>query len=275
VWPSGAGAATTALPVVGFLHSGSAEETRKRRDAFLEGLAQAGFVDGRSVAIEYRWAEGRSDRLPALAAELLRRPVAVIATAGSTSASVAAKAATQTVPIVFAIGSDPVAIGLVDSLARPGGNVTGVTSQNANLAAKQLELLRELAPGAAHVFALVNPTSPLAAGCLANLRAGAAQCGIAVTVRRASTGEEIDAAFAGFDHPGSVLAVCPDPLFYDRRARITALAMAHRLPAIFDDREYAAAGGLASYGADWRNVMALAGGYTGRILKGAKPADLR
>jgi putative tryptophan/tyrosine transport system substrate-binding protein len=245
----------------------------KRLAAFRKGLNEAGFVEGQNVAIEYRWAAGESDKLPALAADLIRRRVDVIATAGSTPASVVAKAATTTIPIVF--GADAVALGLVASLNRPGGNVTGITSLNADVAAKRLGVLRELVPQATRYFTLVNPTSQLAEPFIKDLQAGAASLAIHIDVLHASTDGEIEAAFAGLPQPtGTVLIFPPDAFFYIRRGRIAMLAERHTVPTIFDGRDYVDAGGLASYGADFLNVMELAGNYTAPILKGEKPADL-
>jgi putative tryptophan/tyrosine transport system substrate-binding protein len=275
MWPLGAHAQQTAMPVIGFLHSGSPEQNTKRLAAFRKGLNEAGFVEGQNVAIEYRWAAGQSDKLPALAADLIRRRVEVIATAGSTPAAVVAKAATTTIPIVFAVGADAVALGLVASLNRPGGNVTGITSLNADVAAKRLGVLRELVPQATRYFTLVNPTSQLAEPFIKDLQAGAASLAIHIDVLHASTDGEIEAAFAGLPQPaGTVLIFPPDAFFYIRRARISALAERHTVPTIFDGRDYVDAGGLASYGADFLNVMELAGNYTAPILKGEKPADL-
>jgi putative ABC transport system substrate-binding protein len=274
-WPLAARAQQPAVPMIGFLHSGSPEQNAKRLAAFRKGLNEAGFVEGQNVAIEYRWAAGESDKLPALAADLIRRRVDVIATAGSTPASVVAKAATTTIPIVFAVGADAVALGLVASLNRPGGNVTGITSLNADVAAKRLGVLRELVPQATRYFTLVNPTSQLAEPFIGDLQAGAASLAIHIDVLHASTDGEIEAAFAGLPQPaGTVLIFPPDAFFYIRRGRIAALAARHTVPTIFDGRDYVDAGGLASYGADFLNVMELAGNYTARILKGEKPADL-
>jgi putative ABC transport system substrate-binding protein len=274
-WPLAARAQQRAMPVIGFLHSASPEQNVKRLAAFHKGLSEAGFVEGRNVAIEYRWAAGQNDKLPALAADLIERHVALIATPGSTPAALAAKAATATVPIVFGAGADPVELGLVASLNRPGGNVTGVTSLNAEVTAKRLGVLRELVPQAAHYFALVNPTSALAQLFIKDLETGAASVGIHVDMLRASNDGEIEATFAGLpQQPGKALVLGPDAFFYIRRAHIAALAARHAVPTIFDGRDYVDAGGLASYGADFLDVMQLAGGYTGRILKGEKPADL-
>jgi ABC-type uncharacterized transport system substrate-binding protein len=262
-------------PVIGFLHSASPEGNAKRLAAFLKGLKEFGFVDGQNVAIEYRWAMGQNEKLPALADDLIRRRVSVIATPGSTPASIAAKKATATIPIVFATGGDPIELGLVTSFNRPGGNATGITSLNGDLAAKRFAVIRQLLPQATHFFALVNPTSQLAKRFVTDLNAGAASIGIHVNVLHASSDGEIEAAFAGLpNQSGNVLVFGPDAFFYTRRPLIASLAMRHAAPTIFDVREYVDDGGLVSYGTDFLSVMQLAGNYTGRILKGEKPADL-
>ncbi len=262
-------------PVIGFLHAGSADENVKRLAAFRKGLADGGFVEGRDVTIDYRWAAGRNDELPALAADLVQRHVALIATPGSTAAAVAARKATSTIPIVFSSGTDPVALGLVDSLNRPGGNATGITSLNAELAAKRLGVFRELAPGVSRYFTLVKPSSVLAAPFVADLARAGAPLGIRVDVLNAETENEIDAAFARLpSEPGAGMVFGPEGFFYVYRARIAELALRHRVPTIFDVRDYVEAGGLASYGSDYFNVMELTGAYTARVLKGAKPAEL-
>jgi putative ABC transport system substrate-binding protein len=274
-WSRAARAQTSAVPVIGFLHTGSPEENARRLAGFLKGLADAGFVDGRNVTIEYRWALGRNSDLPALAADLVRRQVTLIATPGSTPAAVVAKAATATIPIVFAVGADPVALGLVASLSRPGGNATGITSLNAELAAKRLGLLRELVPQPTGYFVLVNPTSVLAEAITKELEAGAASLGMHVEILRASNDVEMEAAFANLpQRAGNAMIFGPDAFFYTRRAQIAALAVRYGVPTVHDDRAYVEAGGLMNYGADWSNVMELAGGYAARILKGEKPADL-
>ena len=264
-----------AMPVIGFLHTGSPEENTRRLSGFHKGLGDAGFTDGRNVTIEYRWALGRNNELPAMAADLVRRQVALIATLGSTPATVAARAATATIPIIFAIGSDPVALGLVASLSRPGGNATGISSLTAELAAKRFGLLRELVPQATGYFALVNPTSALSEIFIKELKAGTAGLGIHIEILRASDDSEIEAAFAGLpQRPANLMIFGPDSFFYTRRAQIAALAVRYRVPSVFDDRVYVEAGGLMNYGADWSNVMELAGGYVARVLRGEKPADL-
>jgi putative ABC transport system substrate-binding protein len=268
-------AQTPGMPVIGFLHADSPDENTKRLEAFRRGLAGAGFVEGHNVTIEYRWASGRNQELPALAADLLRRNVALIATPGSTAAAVAAKAATSTVPIVFSSGTDPVELGLVASLNRPGGNATGITSLNAELAAKRLGLFCELAPKTQRYFTLVKPTSELAAPFVADLQRAAASLGVAVEVLEADTADEIDVAFARIpQQAGCGVIFGPEGFFYVHRARIAELALRSALPTIFDVRDYADAGGLSSYGSDYYNLMELTGAYAGRVLKGEKPADL-
>ena len=274
-WPFAARAEKTNIPVIGFLHSGSRAETAQRLAAFLRGLNEAGFVEGENVIVEYRWANGRIDRLESLASDLVRRQAAVIATVASTPAAVAAKKATDAIPIVFAVGSDPVALGLVASLSRPGGNATGVTSLNAQLGAKRLAMMRELAPQATRYFALINPASPLSSPFIDSLQAGVASSGVRVDVLRASNESEIDAAFASLpQQAGGVLISSPDAFFYSRREKIVALVQRHALPSLFDVPEYVEVGALASYGNDFMDAIRMSGGYVGRILKGEKPADL-
>jgi putative ABC transport system substrate-binding protein len=274
-WSFAAAAQQAAMPVIGFLHAGSRDENAKRLAAFRKGLGDSGFVEGQNVVIEYRWASGRNEELPAMAADLIRRKVALITTPGNTAASVVAKAGTATIPIVFSSGTDPVALGLVASLNRPGGNVTGITSLNAEVAAKRLGLLRELVPKASRYFTLVKPTSELAAPFVADLQNGATSLGIQVEVLNANTANEIDEAFASIPRePGSVMLFGPEGFYYIYRAHIAELALRHALPTIFDVRDYVDAGGLASYGSDYLNVMELTGNYVARILKGEKAADL-
>ena len=274
-FPLAARAQAPAMPVIGFLHAGSPDENAKRLVVFRNGLADAGFVEGKNVAIEYRWAMGKSADLSVMAAELVRRNVALIVTPASTAAAIAAKAATATIPIVFATGADPVALGLVASMSRPGGNVTGIVSLNAELAAKRLGLLRDLVPDAMRYFAMANPASPLAEPFVKELETGAASLGLHVEILRASNDAELEAAFASLPSGiGNVLILGPDAFFYTRRVRIAALALLHKMPAAFDDRFYVEAGGLLNYGADWTNLMALTAGYVARILRGEKPADL-
>jgi putative tryptophan/tyrosine transport system substrate-binding protein len=262
-------------PVIGYLHVGSRAENAKRLAAFWKGLGETGFVEGQNVDIEYRWAEGHADRLESLAADLVRRDVAVIATPAVTAAAVAAKKATSVIPIVFASGADPVAVGLVASLSHPGGNATGVTTMNASLAAKRFQIARELAPNATRLFTLVNPTSPLTGPFLEGLQRAATNSGARVDVLSASTPEEIDAVFASLpDAAGSVFISSPDSQFFNWRAQIVSLVMRRRLTSLFDVPDYVEAGGLASYGNDFLDLIRVSGIYVGRILKGEKPADL-
>ena len=264
------------MPVIGFLHPTSPDAFADRLRAFRQGLKETGYVEGENVAIEYRWAEGQIDRLPALAAELVRRQVAVIAATGGTAAALAAKAATTTIPIVFIVAEDPVRLGLVASLARPGGNLTGVNFFNAELAAKRLELLRELVPGAARVAVLVNPANATnAETTLRDVEPAARAMGLQIQVLNASTSREIDAAFATFarERPDA-LFVGGDAFFTSRRVQLAHLAARHAIPAIYAAREYAEVGGLMSYGANITDACRQVGVYAGRILKGAKPADL-
>jgi putative ABC transport system substrate-binding protein len=262
------------MPVIGFLDSRSPDTNMDRLRAFRQGLKDTGYVEGENVAIEYRWAD-QFDQLPKLAAELVRRRVAVIVTP-STPAAIAAKAATTTIPIVFAIGYDPVALGLVASFARPGGNLTGINFFNNELAAKQLELLRELVPAATRVAALVNPTNVRNTSvALADLELAARARGQQIQTLSASTSREIDAAFATFlrERPDALL-VSGDGLFTSRRVQMVQLATLHKVPTTFANRDFAEIGGLMSYGANVADAWRQAGVYTGRILKGAKAADL-
>jgi putative tryptophan/tyrosine transport system substrate-binding protein len=273
-WPLAARAQQPTMPVIGFLDSRSPDALLDRLRGFRQGLQDTGYVEGENVAIEYRWAE-QFDRLPDLAAELVRRRVAVIATPAS-PAAIAAKAATTTIPIVFAIGNDPIALGLVASLARPGGNLTGINFLNNELAAKQLGLLRELVPGAARVAVLVNLANAMnAETTLREAEAAARAMGLQIQVLNASTSHEIDSAFATFlrERPDA-LFVSGDGLFTSRRVQMVQLATLHKVPTTFANREFAEVGGLMSYGANIADAWRQAGVYAGRILKGAKAADL-
>jgi len=274
-WPLAARAQQTAMPVVGYLGSTTSEMSTKRLAAFRKGLRDAGFEEGQNVAIEFRWADGHEERMPELVADLVRRGVAVIVAPASTAGALAAKAATTTIPIVFATGSDPVALGLVPRLSRPGGNVTGVTILGVELTAKRLSLLRELTPQATRFVALVNPRSVMADGIVKNVEASAPIFGLPVEIVHASTDRELVAALSGLSQrAGAVLLVTVDGFFFNRRALIVTLAARHALPTVYYSREYAEVGGLISYGSNVDNVIELSGIYTGRILKGEKPADM-
>ena len=274
-WSVTSRAQQPAIPVIGFLSSASPERDAGRLRAFLHGLSKAGYVEGRNVAIEYRWAEEQNDRLPALAAELVSRPVAVIAVAGQIAGALAAKAATTTIPIIFLTGGDPVALGLVSSLNRPGGNVTGVATLSVELEPKRLELLHALVPGATTVGALINRTNPNAEMQSRELQAAAPMLGLKVEFLDASAEGDFDAVFAKLvELRAGGLVICTDGLFISRSEHLAALAVRHALPAIFQFRPFAAAGGLMSYGGSLAELYRLAGAYTGRILKGEKPADL-
>ena len=273
-WPLATRAQQAVVPVVGFLHPASVHAAGDQLRAFHQGLKEAGFVDGQNVAIEYRWADNRTDQLPALAAELVRRQVAVIATVGTSA--FAAKAATTTIPIVFVGGEDPVKLGLVASLARPGGNLTGINWFAGELAAKRLELLRQLVPTATRVAVLVNPAfATLTEITLRDVETAARAMGLQIQVLNANTSGEIDAAFEiiGRERPDA-LFVGPGPFFNSRRVQLAQLAARYAVPATHVTRLEAEAGALMSYGPSLTDAYRLVGVYTGRILKGAKPADL-
>jgi ABC-type uncharacterized transport system substrate-binding protein len=275
-WPLAARAQQPALPVIGFLSSETPSGYAFRAAAFRQGLSEAGYVESRNVAIEYRWAEGHYDRLPALAADLVRRQVAVIAAAGTQSA-LAAKAATTTIPIVFSTAADPVAEGLVASLARPGGNATGVNNLAAELVQKQIEKLHQMVPAATAIAALVNPTNPtLAEPATKEVQAAGRTLGLKmIHIIQASTERDIDAAFATLFRLGAgALVVCPDTFFTSRRDQIAALAIRHAIPVIYHLRELPAAGGLMSYGPSGTDGYRRVGIYAARILKGERPGDL-
>jgi putative ABC transport system substrate-binding protein len=275
-WPLAA-RAQQPMPVIGFLSSYSPDAFGQYLvAAFRQGLKETGNFEGRNVTIEYRWAENQYDRLPTMAAALVRRQVAVIAVPGSTPGVLAAKAATTTIPIVFWIGFDPVAAGLVASLARPGGNLTGVTSLNVELVPKRLELLHELLPTATIVGLLVNPTSPtLAEPTTRDLQAAARTLGLQLHVLHASAERDFDPVFATLTQlRAGALVIGPDPFFNSRSEQLAALTVRHAVPAIYQYREFAAAGGLMSYGGSFTDPARQVGVYTGRILKGDKPADL-
>jgi len=275
-WPLAAHAQQMPMPVVGFLGSTSAEMSAKSLEAFRKGLRETGYVEGRNVAIEFRWTGGREDRIPELAADLIRRQVAVIAAPVSTAGALAAKAATSSIPIVFGTASDPVALGLVASLNRPGGNATGVKTLNVELTAKRLGLLRELAPQATRFVALVAPNAALTDAIVKDVHASVPTLGVPVEILYAGNSDrDIEAAFANLSQSlGAALLVTVDAFFFTRRAFIVTLAARHALPTVYFTREFADAGGLISYGTSFDNVYELIGIYTGRILKGEKPADL-
>jgi putative tryptophan/tyrosine transport system substrate-binding protein len=274
-WPLAARAQQSAMPVIGFLNLQSADTMAHVVAAFQQGLHEMGFADGRNVAIEYRWAHGHIDRLPALAAELIQRRVAVVAATGGDPTVLAVKRATSTLPIVFTIGGDPVALGLVASLNRPGGNVTGITQMTVLLDPKRLEVLHELMPSVAVVAVLRNPTNPNAETQVSSLQSAARSIGIELRFVSASTEREIDMAFAKLAgmRIGAVM-VASDPFFNGRRPQIVAEATRLAVPAIFHQREFAHDGGLMSYGTSVTDMYRLNAIYTGRILKGEKPADL-
>ncbi len=275
-WPLAAGAQQVAMPVIGFLHGQSRDAFADRLRGFHRGLKDSGYVEGENVTIVYRWSENQIDRLPALADDLVRRQVAVIAAAGGIAAILAAKAATTTIPIVFTIIDDPVKLGLVASLARPGGNLTGINFLSGEVVAKRLELLRELVPAASRVAVLVNPTNGVdAETTVRDVAAAALTIGFQIQVLNASTSREIETAFATFvrERPDA-LFVGPDPFFGGRRVQLATLATRHAIPTAYALRDYAEAGGLMSYGANVADAYRQVGVYAGRILKGAKPADL-
>jgi putative tryptophan/tyrosine transport system substrate-binding protein len=276
-WPRSARAQQPAMPVIGFLHGESVDGTADMLDWFREGLKQLGFVEGQNVAIDYRWADGLNDRLPVLATDLVRRRVAAIVTLGSTSATLAAKAATTTIPIVFSIASDPVQIGLVASFNRPGGNATGVSSLNFELSGKSLELLHELVPGAMRFAMLTNPTSPavLSESSISAAQTAARSLGLQLSLLSATSENDFEPAFATLvQQQAAALFVRPHPLFQNRHQQIVALAARHRVPTVYPNHEAVAAGGLMSYASPRSENYRLIGSYTGRILKGEKPADL-
>jgi putative ABC transport system substrate-binding protein len=274
-WPLAALAQQPGVPVVGFLNVASPEGYRPMVTAFRQGLQESGYVEGRNVAIEYRWGEGRSDRLPALAADLVHRQVAVIA-ATTTPAALAAKAATTTIPIVFETGGDPIQIGLVASLNRPGGNATGVSQLNTEVMPKRLELLHELLPTATAIALLVNPTNPaLAEVVLRASRAAIQTLGLDLHVLNASAESDFDAVFANvIQLRAGGLVIGADAFFTSRQEQLAALALRHAVPAVYEYREFVAAGGLLSYGGSLPDSYRLAGVYSGRILKGEKPDEL-
>jgi putative ABC transport system substrate-binding protein len=275
-WPLVARAQQPAMPVVGYLGGASPDAWATRLQAFHQGLSETGFDDGRNVVIEYRWAENKYDRLPALAAELVSRNVAVLVTPGSAPAALVAKNATTTIPVVFETGADPVAIGLVASLNRPGGNVTGITALSFELGPKRLEVLHEALPAANPIAVLVNPTAgDIAERQTKDMQAAARKLGLELLVLQTSNDQELDTAFSVMQekHIGG-LVVIPDVFINSKIEQIAKLALRYRVPAIFQTPQFAAAGGLMTYGGNIVETHRLAGIYTGRILKGKKPADL-
>jgi putative tryptophan/tyrosine transport system substrate-binding protein len=265
--------AQPALPVIGFLNARAPDEAACAVGAFRQGLGESGYFEGKNVTVEYRWAEGRYDRLPALAAELVSRQVAVIAATGGDPSALAAKAATATIPIVFTIGGDPVQLGLVTSLSKPGG--TGVTFIFSELGAKRLELLRQLVPNATAIAMLVNPNFPPTTAEVSDVQAGARSLGLQINVLNASTEKQIDAAFATIvQQRTNALVIGIDPFLLGHRDQLVQLAARHAVPTIYFSREFVDAGGLMSYGASLPNGYRQAGVYAGQILRGAKPAEL-
>ena len=274
-WPLAARAQQESMPKIGFLHYASPDPSAYQVEAFRRGLSEAGYVEGKNVAIEYRWAHGHYDRLPALVADLVARKVDLIAALGGTPAALAAKSATSTIPIVFSSGGDPVAVGLVASLSRPGGNLTGVSILNMELHPKRLELLFELVPRAKVIALLVNPGLAETERVIQDVRAATRTKGAELQILNAGNESEIDAAFATLAHwNADALIVGSDPLFTSRHQQLVALASRDAIPAIYPWREFAAAGGLISYGTNLTAVVQLAGTYAGKILSGKSPVDL-
>ena len=274
-WPLAARAQQLAMPVVGFLGGASAVVSAPIVAAFQQGLTDTGYIQGQNVTIEYRFADGQFDRLPELVAELIRRNVTVIVTSGSTPAALAAKAATTTIPIVFSVGDDPSRLGLVASLNQPGGNATGVNFFTSESGAKLLGLLHELLPSAARMGVLVNPKNPTTQTLTRDVTVAASAISVQIEVVKATNRGEIESAFATLiQNRAEALLVGPDALFFSRRVQLATLATRHALPAAYTLREYVEAGGLMSYGSNIADVARQVGIYTGRILKGAKPADL-
>jgi len=275
-WPLAAHPQQAALPVIAFITGGAPEASVRRAASFRNGLSETGYVEGRNVVVEYHWLEGHYDQLPALMADLVRRGVAVIATPGSQPAALAAKAATPTIPIVFGVGEDPVKLGLVASLARPGGNATGINFFNAEVTAKRLGFLHELVPKAVRVAVLINPANAsIAETTLREVEEAARATGLQIQTFNASTNREIEAAFPGLVRDrADALFVAPDANFVSRRVQFATLATHYAIPASYHSREFVEVGGLMSYGTDSLDMFRQVGVYTGQILKGAKPADL-
>jgi putative ABC transport system substrate-binding protein len=275
-YPFVAAAEPASLPVIGFVNAGSAEGSAGRGAAFLKGLGEAGYVDGQNVKVEYHWLEGKNERLPAIMADLVRRQVAVIATPGSVVCALAAKAATETIPIIFGVPEDPVELGLVANLARPGGNATGINSFSQETIGKRLRLLHDLIPKATRIALLLNPDNPSSTeATLREVRKAADPISLKIQVLNAKTSSEIDSAFESLakDLPDA-LFVAPDAFFNSRGAQFATLTARERIASAFSDRTMVAAGGLMSYGADLVDMARQVGVYTGTVIKGAKPADL-
>jgi putative ABC transport system substrate-binding protein len=267
--------AQQAKPVIGFLHSADAKSFAPMLAAFHQGLNEGGFADGRNLTIEYRWAEGRADRLPAMAAELVSRKVSVITAVGGNASNLAAKAATGTIPIVFNSGSDPIKLGMVTSLSRPSGNITGITFFAADLVAKQIDVLHQLIPGMKVVALLINPNSPEAARQPADAQGATGKLGIELQILNASTDAEIDRAFTSLPQiRADALLVAAEPFFGSRSEKLVGLAARHKIPAMYYRREFVAGGGLVSYGTNVTDAYRQVGLYVTKVLKGAKPADL-
>jgi ABC-type uncharacterized transport system substrate-binding protein len=274
-WPLAARAQQRAMPVIGYLGPESPAVFASRVRAFLQGLGETGYAEGRNVVIEFRWAEGQHNRLPALAADLAGRQVAVIVAPGGAPGALAAKSATTTIPIVFEMGADPIAIGLVGNLNRPGGNLTGVSSLNVQVTPKRLEILHQVVPAAAEIAVLVNPTSPTTDSQLRNLQATALALGLQLHVLHASTERDFDAVFVSLlQRRAGGLVVASDGFFATHSEQLAVLTVRHAVPAIHQSRDFAIAGGLMSYTGSFLESHRQAGVYTGRILKGDKPADL-
>ena len=275
-WPLGVRAQQPAMPVIGFVNGASSETSASQLAAFRQGLSEVGYVEGQNVTIAYHWLEGRYDRLPALMADLVRRRVAVIATPGSTPAALAAKAATATVPIVFGVGEDPEIMGLVASLARPGGNATGINFFVSEVVAKRLGLLHELLPKAVNIAVLLNPANTATAeATLRDVQVAARVINAQIHFLNATTSSEIDGAFATLASEGAdALFVAPDGYFTSRRVQFATLAARRAMPAVYSTRQFAEVGGLMTYGTDLADMFHQAGTYTGKILKGEKPANL-
>jgi putative ABC transport system substrate-binding protein len=275
LWSLPASAQQPAMPVIGFLSSRSIDVDRQLVTAFHQGLAETGFVEGRNVAIEYRWAQGRYERLPTLAAELVSKPVAVLVSTGGTVSARVAKAATPDIPVVFTNAEDPVKVGLVDSLSRPGGNVTGITASFIESASKRLGLLRELLPKASVIAFLVNPNNPASVTELGEVHAAAQAIGQQVKVLRAGSEREIEDVLEKLkDIRADALLVGVDPFFFQRAGQLVATAARHRIPTLYFRREFADVGGLIAYGTNFPELFRVVGVYAGRILKGSKPGDL-